>query len=329
MQERRRCVILGTGSYLPDRVLTNLDLEKMVDTSDEWIMERSGIRERRIASDDQVTSDLGVTAVRRAIEDAGTEAEQVDMLIVTSITPDMIFPSTACVVQSKIGLPNAACCDVVAACTGFLYALEMGRHLVEGGSYERVIVCGAEKLSAITDWEDRATCVLFGDGAGAVVLGPAEGNGGVIDIYLGANGVWGDLLYMPAGGTRNPASHETVDNRMHYMKMAGREVFKHAVVQMARSIDILLERNGMTIDQVDCLIPHQANIRIIKALAKRIGISIEKVFLNLETRGNMSAASLFVAVDEANKSGFIKKGDRVLVVGFGAGLTWGAGLIDW
>ena len=306
-----------------------MDLEKMVDTSDEWIMERSGIRERRIASDDQVTSDLGVTAVRRAIEDAGTEAEQVDMLIVTSITPDMIFPSTACVVQSKIGLPNAACCDVVAACTGFLYALEMGRHLVEGGSYERVIVCGAEKLSAITDWEDRATCVLFGDGAGAVVLGPAEGNGGVIDIYLGANGVWGDLLYMPAGGTRNPASHETVDNRMHYMKMAGREVFKHAVVQMARSIDILLERNGMTIDQVDCLIPHQANIRIIKALAKRIGISIEKVFLNLETRGNMSAASLFVAVDEANKSGFIKKGDRVLVVGFGAGLTWGAGLIDW
>ena len=205
MPTRKRCVILGTGSYLPDRVLTNFDLEKMVDTSDEWIVERSGIRERRIASDDQATSDLGVPAVRNAIEDAGTKAEQIDMLIVTSITPDMIFPSTACVVQSKIGLPNAACCDVVAACTGFLYSLEMGRHLVEGGSYERVIVCGAEKLSAITDWEDRGTCVLFGDGAGAVVLGPAEGNGGVIDVYLGANGEWGDLLYLPAGGTRHPA----------------------------------------------------------------------------------------------------------------------------
>ncbi len=329
MAERKKCVIMGTGSYLPEKVLTNFDLEKMVDTSNEWIVERSGIRERRLAADDQITSDLGVPAVRVALEDAGVAAEEIDMLIMTTITPDMIFPSTSCILQSKLGLSNAACCDLNAACTGCIYSIEMGRHLIEGGNYKRVLVVGAEKLSAITDWEDRATCVLFGDGAGAMVLGPADDDKGVVDIYLGANGEWGDLLFMPAGGTLNPASHETVDRRMHYMKMRGPEVFKHAVIEMARSVEIVLERNGLTVEDIDCLIPHQANIRIIKALAKRISIPVEKVFVNLETRGNMSAAALFVALDEANKSGFIKKGDRVLLVGFGAGLTWGAGIIDW
>ena len=329
MQKTRRCTILGTGSYLPERVLTNFDLEKMVDTSDEWIVERSGIRERRLAADGQFTSDLGVMAVREALADAGVAPEEIDMLIATTVTPDMIFPSTACIVQSKVGLPNAACCDVGAACTGFLYSIEMGRHLIESGSYERVLVLGADKLSAITDWEDRSTCVLFGDGAGAVLLGLADGGRGIVDVYLGANGKLADLLLLPAGGTRNPSSHETVDKRMHYMKMAGREVFKYAVIEMVRSVETVLERTGITIDQIDCVIPHQANIRIIKALAKRVGVPIEKVFLNIETRGNMSAASMFVALDEASKSGFVKKGYRVLMVGFGAGLTWGAGIIDW
>ena len=330
MGEIRKCAVLGTGSYLPEKVLTNFDLEKMVDTSDEWIVERSGIRERRLAADDQFPSDMGALAIRDALEDAGVTAEEVDMLILTTITPDMIFPSTSCVVQSKVGLPNAACCDINAACTGCIYSIEMARHLIEAGSYRRILVVGSEKLSAITDWEDRGTCVLFGDGAGALVLGPADDDDrGVVDVYLGANGEWGDLLFLPGGGSLHPASHDTVDGRMHYMKMAGRKVFKHAVIEMARSVEIILERNGMTIDQVDCLVPHQANIRIIKALAKKINIPVEKVFINLEKRGNMSAASMFVALDEANKSGFMKKGDRVIIVGFGAGLTWGAGIIDW
>lgn len=322
--------IKGTGSYLPEKVLTNYDLEKMVDTSHEWIHSRSGISERHIAAEGEATSHMSVAAARNALEAAGIGAEDLDMIIVGTVTPDMIFPNTACLVQDRIGAGQAFAFDIEAACSGFMYAMDIARNYIANGSAEHVLVIGAEKLSGITDWEDRATCVLFGDGAGAVVMGAAEeGARGIMNMVMGADGSLHELLNVPAGGSRNPTSHQTIDDRMHYMKMTGREVFKHAVRYMSDASGMVLERCGLNVKDVDCIISHQANARIIKAIASRLGASDEQVYMNLERVGNMSAASVPVALDEAVRSGRIKRGDIVLFVVFGGGFTWGASVLEW
>ncbi len=326
----RAVKILGTGSYLPEKVLTNYDLEKMVDTTHEWIHSRSGISERHIAADGEATSHMSAAAARHALEAAGVKAEDLDMIIVGTVTPDMVFPNTACFVQDQIGAKKAFCFDVEAACSGFLYSMDIARNYIANGSAEHVLVIGAEKLSCVTDWEDRATCVLFGDGAGAVVLGAAgEGERGIMATFMGSDGSLNELLNIPGGGSRNPATHQTVDDRMHYMKMTGREVFKHAVRCMSDSAVNVLEQCGLGVEDVDCMISHQANARIINAIASRLGATDEQVFMNLERVGNMSAASVPVALDEAVRSGRIKRGDTVLFVVFGGGFTWGASVLEW
>ncbi len=322
--------ISGTGSYLPEKVLTNYDLEKMVDTTHEWIHSRSGISERHIAAEGEATSHMSAAAARNALDAAGITAEDLDMIIVGTITPDMVFPNTACFVQNQIGAPNAFCFDVEAACSGFLYAIDIARNYISNGSAKHVLVIGAEKLSSITDWEDRSTCVLFGDGAGAVVLSVAdEGERGIMGTVMGSDGRLNELLNVPGGGSRHPASHQTVDDRMHYMKMAGREVFKHAVRCMSDAATTVLAKAGLTVDDVACIIPHQANARIINAIASRLGTKDGIVYMNLERVGNMSAASVPVALDEAVREGRIKRGDIVLFVAFGGGFTWGASVLEW
>ncbi len=322
--------ISGTGSYLPEKVLTNYDLEKMVDTTHEWIHTRSGISERHIAAEGEATSHMSAVAARNALDEAGIKAEELDMIIVGTITPDMVFPNTACFVQDQIGAKNAFCFDVEAACSGFLYSIDIARNYISNGSANNVLVIGAEKLSSITDWEDRATCVLFGDGAGAVVLSAAEeGQRGIMGTVMGSDGSLNELLNVPGGGSRHPASHQTIDDRMHYMKMTGREVFKHAVRCMSDAAVTVLEKAGLTVDDVACIIPHQANARIINAIASRLGTEDGKVYMNLERVGNMSAASVPVALDEAVRSGRIKRGDVVLFVVFGGGFTWGASVLEW
>lgn len=316
----------GLGSYLPERVLTNADLERMVDTTDEWIVERTGIRTRRIARDDQATSDMAVEASRRALANAQVGVEDLDLIITATITPDMAFPSTACIVQEKLGAFKAACFDLNAACTGWLYALDVAWRYIREGSVRHALVIGAEKLSAITDWQDRNTCVLFGDGAGAAVLGESK-DGGIISSYLGADGRWGRLLYMPGGGSRHPASHETVDARLHYMKMEGKEVFKQAVTAMAESAQEALRRAGMEPGKISCFIPHQANMRIMKAVAKKLDVPFERFHVTIDHCGNLSAASIPVALDEAVRGGRLAHGDTVLLVAFGGGFTWGAMIV--
>jgi len=325
----RPVCITGTGSYLPERVLTNADLEKMVDTSDKWIRTRTGIGERHIARDDEATSDMSAEAARRAIEDAGISPQDIELIIVATVTPDMPFPSTACVVQEMLGAKNAFCFDVEAACSGFLYSLEIAGRCVADGMVKTALIVGAEKLSCVTDWEDKTTCVLFGDGAGAAVLQSRDGARGVISSVMGSDGGLVDLLKIPGGGSRNPASAKTIQDRLHFMKMTGREVFKHAVRCMYDAGMQALDQCGMTIEDVDCVIPHQANMRIIKAIADRMGTSLDKFFVNLEKVGNMSAASVPVALDEAVRCGRIKKGDIVLFVVFGGGFTWGASVVQW
>ena len=321
--------ITGTGSYLPERVLDNYELEQMVDTTHEWIHSRTGISERHIAADDQATSDMCIEAAHRALEAAGLSADALDMIIVATVSPDMIFPSTACLVQTAIGASNAFCFDLEGACSGFLYALDVARQYVGSGTANAILVLGAEKLSAITDWEDRATCVLFGDGAGAAVVQPAAGGRGIMRSVMGSDGALSELLMIPAGGSRNPAGHETVDARLHYMKMTGREVFKHAVRCMSDAATRVLAQCGLTVEDVDCIIPHQANQRIIKAIADRLGTGLDRFQINLDRVGNMSAASIPVALDEAIRSGRIKRGDVVLFVAFGGGFTWGATVLEW
>lgn len=319
--------IAGTGSAVPEKVLTNLDLEKMVDTSDEWIRTRSGIERRHIAEDGETTATLGAEAARRALEDAGVGPEEVDLIIVATVTPEMLFPSTACVIQDMIGAKNAGAMDLSAGCSGFIYALSVADSFVRIGQSETVLVVASETLSKITDWTDRSTCVLFGDGAGAAVVMPSpDGERGIINTILGSDGSKGELLYMPAGGSRYPASHETVDKRMHYIKMNGREVFKIAVEAMGEAAASVVEGAGYRPEDVDLLIPHQANIRIIKATAKRLGISMDRVYVNIQEYGNTSAASIPIAVDEAKRKGFLRPGDLVVAVAFGAGLTWASTL---
>jgi 3-oxoacyl-[acyl-carrier-protein] synthase-3 len=324
-------VILGTGSYAPERVLTNEDLAKMVDTSDEWIVARSGIRERRIAAPDQATSDLAVLAAQRALADAGAAASEIDLLIVATVTPDYPMPSTACFVQHKLGIPStAACFDVNAACSGFIYGLDTACALVASGRYKKALLIGAEKLSSIVDWQDRGTCLLFGDGAGAAVIGASDRPGiGLIGTRLGALGEDTDLLCIPAGGSRTPTTAETIARGDHFIKMKGKEVFKLAVRVMEEAARDILEQHGLAATQIGLVIPHQANLRIIDAIAQYLELPVERFFVNVDRYGNTSAASIPIALDEARRGGRIKPGDLTLLVAFGAGLTYGSALIRW
>ncbi len=327
--EATRARVLGIGAYSPEKVLTNQDLEKMVDTSDEWIVERTGISERHIAADDEASSDLATQAGRRAIQDAGLTAEDIDLLICASVTGDMPFPATACFVQANLGLKNAAAFDIAAGCTGFLYGLNLAQGLIRSGAYKRILLIGGEVLSRTLDWTDRATCVLLGDSAGAVVLGPAEDESGILATRIASDGTKAELLYIPGGGSRNPASHHTVDEGMHYFKMNGRETFKHATRNMAAIAKQVLADSGLELDDVNLLVPHQANLRIITYIAEQLGLPMEKVYTNVQRYGNTSSASIPLALTEARERGKLKKGDVVLMVAFGTGLTWGATLLRW
>ena len=324
----RSVVIEGTGSYTPDTIKTNSDLAEIVDTSDEWIFTRTGIKERRIAAENETASDMGAAAARRALEAAELDASDIDLVIVATITPDMPFPSTACLVQTKLGIKDAVCMDIEAACSGFVYIMEVAASLIRSGRYKHALIIGTEKLSSILDWEDRTTCVLFGDGAGAAILGPSDTPDiGLLDFKLGSDGAKGDVLYMPGGGSANPATPESINDRLHFLKMRGREVFKLAVKVMEQAAQEILEQNGLEPDQLSCLIPHQANLRIIELLSSRLNVPMERFYLNLEKYGNTSAASIPIALDEAIRSGRTSSGDHTLMVAFGAGLTWGAALL--
>ena len=323
-------IFKGVGSYAPEKILTNEELSRRVDTSDEWIRARTGIRERHIAADDQATSDLATEAAKAALENAGMSPKDLDLIIVATVTPDMPFPSTACFVQKKLGLRDIPAFDITAACSGFLYALEIAKGLLKSGAHRNILVIGAEKLSCITNWEDRTTCVLFGDGAGAVILGtdPEPGHG-ILESLMGADGSEYQILHLPAGGSARPASLETVKSGGHFLQMQGNQVFKLAVRAMEQSALTVLERRGLNASQIAWVIPHQANTRIIEAISQRLGIGMERFWVNLDSFGNTSAASIPIALDEACRAGSIKRDDYILFVSFGAGLTWASTLIKW
>jgi len=322
--------IIGVGSYLPEKILTNADMEKMVDTTDEWITERTGIKERRIAREDQASSDLAMEAAKSALKNASLDPKELDLILVATITPDMSFPSTACILQDKLGACNAAALDISAACSGFVYGLVVCNSLICQGQYKNILLIAAETLSKITDWEDRGTCVLLGDGAGAVVISTSDNeNEGLLASCLGAIGSAGKLLYLPAGGSRNPATHETINGKMHYLKMYGNELFKVAVKSLVDAAKDVMQKAKVKPEDINLFIPHQANIRIINATATRLGIPKERVYININRYGNTSAATIPIALDEAFKAGRIKKGDLVLLDAFGGGLTWGACLLRW
>ena len=325
----RTCSIRSVGSYVPEKILTNEDITKLVDTSDEWITSRTGIKERRIAAEGEFTSDLAANAAKDAMKKGGITAEEIDLIIVATITPDMLFPSTACLVQQIIGAHKAAAFDLEAACSGFVYALEIGQQFIMSQTYNTVLVIGAEKLSTIIDWEDRNTCVLFGDGAGAAILQNVPNSHGLLTATMGADGSKGELLCMPAGGSKIPASNDSLKNRLHYLRMDGKETFKNAVNAMCSAAREVLQRCQIDITQVDHIIPHQANQRIISAVGDRLKAREEQLFINLDKFGNTSAASVAIALDEAATSGRLKRGDIILIVVFGAGLTWGAAVIEW
>src|SRR3984885_5213085 len=325
----RSCSISGVGSYVPERIVTNADLEKLVDTSDEWITSRTGIKARRVAATHQFTSDLAARAATRAMKKAGVKAEQIDLIIVATITPDMPFPSTACLVQQKIGAYRAAAFDIEAACSGFIFGLEIGQQFIMSRTYNTVLVIGAEKLSSIVNWTDRNTCVLFGDGAGAAILQNRPNAHGLLTACMGADGQKADLPSMPGGGSRCPASAATISAGLHYLRMDGKEAFKNAVQAMETAAQESLRRCEIDISQIKCIIPHQANRRIIDAVSERLGARPDQVFVNLEKYGNTSAASVAIALDEAIEFRNIQRGDLILLVVFGAGLTWGAAVIEW
>jgi len=325
----RTCSIISVGSYVPERVLTNHDLEKVVDTTDEWITTRTGIKERRVAAENEFTSDMAARAAERAMEKAGITADQIDLVIVATITPDYVFPATACLVQHKIGARRAAAFDIEAACSGFIYALEIGQQFIMSRTYDTVLVIGAEKLSAIVDWKDRNTCVLFGDGAGAAILQNRPNAHGLLTACMGAEGDKAELLSMPGGGSRCPATVKSVAAGLHHLRMDGKETFKNAVTAMYTAGQEALRRCEIDITQIKCVIPHQANRRIIDAVGERLGVKPEQVFVNLDRYGNTSAASVAIALDEAIEQGRIQRGDLVLLVVFGAGLTWAAAVIEW
>jgi 3-oxoacyl-[acyl-carrier-protein] synthase III len=325
----RGATITGTGMYVPERVLTNADFERMVDTSDEWIVERTGIRERHIVAPGQASSDLAVEAAQRALDVAGLAATDVDQIIVATTTPDRLVPSCACTVQAKLGARNAAAFDLFAACSGFIYALNVGRSIISSGTADTVLVIGVEVLTSITDFTDRNTCVLFGDGAGAVVLRPCGVDEGILSVSIHSDGTLGDLIEMPAGGSSLPASHDTVDRKLHFLRMRGKELFKMAVRGMEESLLHALEVAGVTPDELELVIPHQANQRIIDAMRERVGLRSEKIVLNIERYGNTSSASIPISLDEVVRAGRLKPGDRLGLVAFGGGATWGATVLRW
>jgi len=321
--------IKGIGSCLPEKVLTNADLEQMVDTDNEWIVTRTGIRERRIAAEGEATSDLAFKAAGEALVNAGVAPEDLDLIIVATTTPDFPFPSTAAVLQGRLGARRAAAFDLQAVCTGFVYALSTADQFIKSGMYRKVLVVGAEVLSRIIDWKDRTTCILFGDGAGAVVLEAEKGENGILSAHLHADGNQYDLLYVPGGGSRVPVSHELVDSREQYVKMKGNEVFRVAVSALESTALEALEYNGMTGEDIDLLVPHQANIRILNATAKKLGLPPERVVITVDRHGNTSSASIPLALHEAVKNGRVKDGSIILLDAFGGGFTWGSVLIRW
>jgi 3-oxoacyl-[acyl-carrier-protein] synthase III len=324
-----RARITGIGAYAPKRILTNLDLEKMVDTSDEWIVQRTGIRERHVVDEGEAASDLGFRAAEQALDRAGVEPGEVDLIVVGTTTGDMAFPTTGNILQHQLGCRNAGSMDVYAACTGSIYSLSVGAQYVQTGKYRTVLCVGAECLSRITDYTDRGTCILLADAAGAVVLRPSPGEAGIIDTDLYSDGRYGDLLMQPAGGSRSPATHETVERRLHFAKMKGNEVFKVAVRMFEDCAQRILERNGFRVEDIDVFVPHQANLRIIEAAVKRLKLPMERVVVNVDRYGNTGAASVYVALEEAWAHKRLKPGDLVLLAAFGGGFTWGAALIRW
>lgn len=321
--------IIGTGSYLPKRVLSNSDLEKMVETSDEWIVSRTGMKERRIAHEQEFSSDMGVEAALSSLSSAGISADQLDMIICATSTPDYIFPSTACLIQARLGAMNAAAIDIQAACSGYLYALSMAKAYVESGMYKNVLIVASEKLSSIVDYKDRNTCVLFGDGAASCIVSSGKKGLFIRSVQLGADGEQAELLVVPAGGSKNPASTETIGANLHYLKMEGREVYKHAVRRMEAAAKSCLDAMSMKESEITWLIPHQANIRIIEAMAKRFEVPMDRVFMTIHKYGNTSASSVGIAVDELIQEKNLQKGDSLLLVVFGAGLTWGASILTY
>jgi 3-oxoacyl-[acyl-carrier-protein] synthase III len=330
MADCARARITGVAGYVPPRVLTNADLEKMVNTTNEWIVERVGIRERHIADKGVAASDLAVEAVKKLQANYPFDLQEVDLIVLGTVTPDMMYPSTACLVQDKLGMKDTWGFDVSAGCSGFLYALNVGTKFVESGKYKKVLVIGSDVNSSMTDFTDRAVCIIFGDGAGAVLLEPArDGEAGIIDHVAQIEGVGGQFLYMPGGGSLNPASHETVDQKMHYIHQDGKNVFKYAVKKMTEMTERVLEKNGMTGADVDCFIAHQANRRIITATAERLGLPMEKVIVNIDRYGNTTAGTIPLAMETALEEGKLKKGSLVLVAAVGAGFTAGATLMRW
>ena len=323
--------IIATGSCLPEKVVTNFDLEKMVDTTDEWIRTRTGISERRISAKDQPSSALAAGALTDALDSIGMDKSDLDFIILATVTPDTMFPSTACWVQKRLGISDIPALDISAACSGFMYGLSLARSFIESGMYKTIAVIAVEELTKITDWNDRSTCVLFGDGAGSVIVQAAEAGdeSGILSSYLGADGKFGNLLVKEAEGTLNPATHETIDKGMHFIKMEGQETFKQAVRVMKSASVEAVRLAGIKEEDLDLVIPHQANIRIIDALAKRLKVDYDKVVITVNKYANTSAATIPIALNEANREGRIKKGDNVLMVAFGGGLTWGATVVRW
>lgn len=329
MSKKINSKITGTGSFAPSKILTNYDLEKMVETSNEWIVTRTGIRERRISEDGTGASDLSLEASLIALKEAKLEPEQIDLILLGTVTPDYLLPSTACILQDKLKAKNAAVLDIVAACSGFIYGLSIASAFIAIGQYRNVLVIGVELLSKITNWEDRNTCVLFGDGAGAAVVSATTEEKGILGTFLSGDGSLANLLHIPAGGAKVPLTKENIDLKQHFIFMQGNEVFKSAVRAMAGAAEHIIQEVGLSSDEVDLLIPHQANIRIIEALAKRLKLPMEKVYVNIDRYGNTSAASVPIALDEARKRGVIKEGSNTVLVAFGAGFTWGSAVIKW
>jgi len=322
--------IAGTGSYVPARILTNAELSQLVDTSEEWILSRTGIRERRIAAADETTSQMATHAARRALDNAGMSAEELELIIVATITPDTPTPATACYIQQSLGASRAVAFDISAACSGFLYAMKIAKRLIASGAFKNAIIIGAEKLSSVTNWDDRTTCVLFGDGAGAAVLRlAAPEEGAILATEMGTDGNLTHLLRIPGGGTACPITAANVNDHLFTLTMLGKEVFKHAVNRMKEAAEKVIERAGLTAESIACVIPHQANLRIIDAIADRLAVPNERVFVNLDKYGNTSAAAIAIALDEANRSGAFRRGDNIVLVVFGAGLTWAAAAIRW
>lgn len=322
--------IAGTGSYLPEKILTNDDLSKFVETSDEWIVTRTGIKERRIAGEGESTSHLGSKAGQKALEQAGIAAEDLDLIIVATITPDTLTPATACYVQQQLGATQAVAFDISAACSGFLYAMKIAKRMIESGAFHNALIIGAEKLSAFINWEDRTTCVLFGDGAGAAVLRASkEGEGRILATDIGTDGKQTHLLNIPGGGSACPITINNAGEGLATLAMLGKEVFKHAVTRMKNSANFVIERAGLEPDDIAIVIPHQANLRIIDAIASRLAVPNDRVFVNLHKYGNTSAAAIAIALDEAHREGKMKRGDNIVMVAFGAGLTWAAAAIEW